>query len=120
MPLPDILYLRHMIDALRRLERYVGGTTRDAFGNDPLVQDAVIRQLTVLGEAAGKLSPGFTQSHGGIPWPDITGIRHKLVHDYFVVDIDVVWVTATSDAPALRPRLETLLDDLEGSPRGSE
>jgi uncharacterized protein with HEPN domain len=120
MPLPDVLYLQHMLDALRRLEQYVRGTTCEAFRNDPLVQDAVIRQLTVLGEAAGKLSPGFTRVHGEIPWPDITGIRHKLVHDYFVVDVDVVWVTATNDAPALRALLEALLDDVEGSPAETE
>jgi uncharacterized protein with HEPN domain len=102
-----------MLDAVRRLEQYVAETTREAFADDPLVQDAVIRQLTVLGEAAGKVSPAFTQLHPEIPWVDVTGIRHKLVHDYFVVDIDVVWVTATADAPVLRPLVEAVLADLE-------
>jgi uncharacterized protein with HEPN domain len=102
-----------MLDALRRLEQYVTETTREAFSNEPLIQDAVIRQLTVLGEAAGKVSSAFAQLHPAIPWPDVTGIRHKLVHDYFVVDIDVVWKTATEDAPALRPLVEAALEDLE-------
>lgn len=113
MPPPDVFYLHHMLDALRRLEQYVAKTTRDAFTSDPLIQDAVIRQLTVLGEAAGKVSPVFGQSHPAIPWADVTGIRHKLVHDYFVVDIDVVWTTATEDAPALTPLVEAALKDLE-------
>ena len=110
---PDILYLRHMLDALRRLEEYIARTTREVFEQDTLIQDGIIRQLTILGEAAGKISPTFAQTHSEIPWPDITGIRHKLVHDYFVVDIDVVWVTATEDAPALQSLVEAALKTFE-------
>jgi uncharacterized protein with HEPN domain len=112
MPLPDALYLHHMLDALRRIESYVARTTSAAFRNDLLIQDAIIRQLTVLGEAAGKVSPDFARSHPAIPWPDVTGIRHKLVHDYFVVDVDIVWTTASKDAPALIPLVEEALEDL--------
>lgn len=110
---PDALYLRHMLDALERLDQYVARTSRQAFGNDSLVQDAIIRQLTVLGEAAGKVSQAFFEAHPEIPWPEVTGIRHKLVHDYFVVDIEVVWVTATEDAPALKPLLQAALEGIE-------
>ena len=77
------------------------------------IQDGFIRQLTILGEAAGKVSPTFAQTHPEIPWPDITGIRHKLVHDYFVVDIDVVWITATEDAPVLRSLVEAAIRTIE-------
>lgn len=111
MPPPDILYLRHMLDALRRLEEYVARTTREAFEQDPLIQDGFIRQITILGEAAGRVSRDFVESHPEIPWLDVTGIRHKLVHDYFVVDIDIVWITATEDAPGLRPLVEVALED---------
>jgi uncharacterized protein with HEPN domain len=62
----------------------------------------------VLGEAAGKVTQEFATSHPDIPWPDITGIRHKLVHDYFTVDIDVVWDTATVSAPNLRSIVEAV------------
>jgi uncharacterized protein with HEPN domain len=113
MPPRDALYLRHMLDALQRIGQYAAGTTRHAFGSDRLLQDGIVRQLTVLGEAAGKVSPAFAQAHTEIPWPDVTGIRHKLVHDYFVVDIDVVWVTATQDAPALLPLIAAALADLD-------
>ena len=112
MPQSDTLYLQHMLDALARLEEYIRRTTREKFGADPLIQDGLIRQLTVLGEAAGKVSRQFVDSHPEIPWPDVTGIRHKLVHDYFVVDVDVVWMTATEDAPGLKPLIEKALEDL--------
>ena len=106
MPLPDRVYLGHMLEAIRRLEEYAARVTRDQFEDDPMIQDGFVRQITVLGEAAGKVSKAFVASHPEIPWPDITGIRHKLVHDYFTVDIDVVWDTATVSAPSLRPLLE--------------
>ena len=117
MPLPDRVYLGHMLEAIRRLEEYAARVTRDQFDDDPLIQDGFVRQITVLGEAAGKVSKAFTSSHPEIPWPDITGIRHKLVHDYFTVDIDVVWDTATVSAPILRPLLEAAHGgaDIQGS-----
>lgn len=114
MPLPDVVYLRHMLDAIQRLEEYAVRTTREEFDEDPIIQDGFIRRITVLGEAAGKISKGFAASHPEIPWPDITGIRHKLVHDYFTVDIDVVWDTATISAPSLRPVVEAALRSEEG------
>ena len=113
MPLPDVVYFRHMLEAIQRLEEYATRITRDEFDEDPIIQDGFIRQITVLGEAAGKISKDFADSHPEIPWPDITGIRHKLVDDYFTVDIDVVWNTATVSAPSLRSMVETALRTAE-------
>jgi uncharacterized protein with HEPN domain len=67
------------------------------------VQDAVIRELEVLGEAAGHVSPQFVAAHPEIPWREITGIRHKLIHDYFGVDLGIVWRTATVNIPEVAP-----------------
>jgi uncharacterized protein with HEPN domain len=117
MPLPDVVYLRHMLDAIQRLEGYAARVAREQFDDDPIIQDGFIRQITVLGEAAGKISKGFVDSHREIPWPDITGIRHKLVHDYFTVDVDVVWDTATVSAPNLRPLVESALKSEEAQGR---
>jgi len=113
MPLPDVIYLGHMLEAIIRLEEYAGRIAREKFDEDPIIQDGFIRQITVLGEAAGKISRVFSAAHPEIPWPDITGIRHKLVHEYFTVDIDVVWDTATVSAPNLRPLVESALKSEE-------
>ena len=110
MPLPDVIYLRHMLEAIQRLEEYATRVTQDQFVQDPLIQDGFVRRITVLGEAASKISEAFAASHPDIPWPDITVIRHKLVHDHFTVDIDVVWATATVSAPNLRPIVEAVLE----------
>jgi len=61
-----------------------------------VLQNAIIRELEVLGEAAGRVSGEFVTAHPEIPWKEATGIRHKLIHDYFDVDLGIVWRTAKS------------------------
>jgi uncharacterized protein with HEPN domain len=115
MPLPDAVFLGHMLSAVDRLAELVAKTDREAFNGDWVVQDAVIRELEVLGEAAGRVSTEFVAAHPEIPWREITGIRHKLIHDYFVVDLGIVWRTATVNVPeverALRAAARTLGTD---------
>jgi uncharacterized protein with HEPN domain len=106
MPLPDSFFLSHMLDAIGRLSELTAKTDREAFDGDWIIQDAVIRELEVLGEAAGRLSPEFVRAHPEIPWRAITGVRHKLIHDYFVVDLEIVWRTATLNVPEVAPLLK--------------
>jgi uncharacterized protein with HEPN domain len=103
MPLPDAAFLGHMLGSLQRLSELLATTDRETFDRDWVTQDAVIRELEVLGEAAGRVSPEFVAGHPEIPWREITGIRHKLIHDYFVVDLGIVWRTATVNVPAVEP-----------------
>jgi uncharacterized protein with HEPN domain len=112
MPNPDVVLIRHMLDAVDRIEAYVSGVNEAAFREDPEKQDAVLRQLQVLGEAARRVSPALREAYPDVPWHKIAGMRNKVVHEYFVVDLDVVWGTALDDAPALRPALERILDSL--------
>lgn len=103
MPPRDAVFLGHMLSAIDRLADLVRRTNRDTFDRDWVVQDAVIRELQVLGEAAGRVSTEFVNAHPQIPWREITGIRHKLIHDYFVVDLGIVWKTATVNVPEVDP-----------------
>jgi len=96
-----------MLGAVNRLTDLVARTDRNRFDEDWVIQDAIIRDLEVLGEAAGRVSPEFTSAHPEIPWREITGIRHKLVHDYFVVDLGIVWRTATVNVHEIRPLVRT-------------
>ncbi|HFE52539.1 MAG TPA: DUF86 domain-containing protein, partial [Bacteroidetes bacterium] len=74
-----------------------------------MVQDAVVRQLEIIGEATRHLSKEFRSAHPAIPWSEIAGMRDKLVHDYFGVDLEIVWETAFRDVPALREKLLAIL-----------
>ena len=114
MPQPDTLFLEHMAAALDRIKELVDRIDRQEFDTDWVVQDALIRELEIVGEAAGRISTELVQSHPEIPWREITGIRHKLIHDYFTVDLGVVWSTATEDAPSVRPLIPNAIKVLRG------
>lgn len=98
---PDAVYLGHMASAVARIAEFVGRVQREAFDRDWTLQNALIRELEILGEAAGKLSGQFVSANPEIPWKEITGLRHKLIHDYFEVDLEVVWRTATVNVPEI-------------------
>ena len=111
---PDALFLGHMLTAMDRIAELVERTEPKAFAGDWVLQDAVMRELEVLGEAAGRVSSDFVKAHHEIPWPEITGLRHKLIHDYFEVDLDIVWRTATVDVPEVLPLIRAAAEDIGG------
>jgi uncharacterized protein with HEPN domain len=108
----DSAYLQHMLDAMDSVGTYLKGLDEAKFRGNALVQDAVIRRIGIIGEAAKRVSPTIRNRHDDIPWQDIAGMRDKLVHDYFGVDIGTVWLTATRDIPALRSRIVVILEEI--------
>jgi len=92
-PRDDGVYLAHIRDAADRIASYIVGVSAERFQDTPLIQDGVVRQIQIIGEAARRLSPGFRSQTAGIPWSDIAGMRNKLVHDYMGVDLEAVWDT---------------------------
>jgi len=94
---------------MSRIERYVDGLTLEQFRADDKTIDAVVRNLEVIGEAVRHLVASQEQLPSGVPWSDIAGIRNILVHEYFGVDLGILWRTVTDDLPSLRPVLEDLL-----------
>ena len=103
------VYLRDILDAINHIEEYLAGVTLEAFQADRMRQDAVVRQIGIVGEASRKLSETFRRDHPGVPWSDAIGMRHKVLHDYFEVDCQTVWDTAREDLPDLRERVTSLL-----------
>lgn len=105
-------YLQHIIEAIDRATGYVAGMDAAAFERDARTQDAVIRALQIVGEAANKArvaDPTLQDSAPEIPWDVMYGMRNRIVHDYFEVDLDVVWQTIQRDLPVLRPQIVHLL-----------
>jgi uncharacterized protein with HEPN domain len=78
-----------------------------------MVQDAVVRNLEIVGEAAKRVSPDLRKRAPGVPWREMAGMRDKLVHDYFGVDLDLVWDVVAAELPAARTRIVNLLIELE-------
>ena len=114
--LPD--YLDHMREAARLACSYVEGQTRDAFLADKRTQQAVILNLIVLGEAATKIaqaSPDYVAAHPAVPWKSLRGMRNRIAHGYFSVDLDIVWDTVETALPALLEQLDEMRAALPGS-----
>lgn len=109
-------YLQHILDAIERASAYArqAGTV-DVFREDSLIQDGVVRNIEVIGEAAVKLqqaAPDFIAQYPEIPWKDMRTMRNKVIHDYFDVDLDVVWSTVEQDLPALAKQISDILSRL--------
>ncbi len=105
------VYLRHVLDAIVRVERYTEGVDDRKFRDELLVQDGVIRQLEIIGEAVKQLSVAFRKQHPQVPWQDIAGTRDKLIHHYFGVSLDKVWLMVERDIPVLKKQVTEILGE---------
>ncbi|NLG79711.1 MAG: DUF86 domain-containing protein [Firmicutes bacterium] len=86
-------------EAVRRIACYVAGMTYDEFLDDVKTQDAVVRNLEVIGEAAKNLSQDLREKYPDVPWKGMAGVRDRLIHHYFGVNLDIVWQIATQELP---------------------
>lgn len=110
----DEVYVSDMRDACAKVERYTKGFDWQAFEGNELTQDAVIRQLEIIGEAGAKVSEGYRTLAPDIPWRLIKDLRNVLIHGYASVRLDLVWTIATEDVPALHKQLDELLRHTSG------
>lgn len=115
----DDAYLLDMLLAARKVQRFSAGVTWRKFRGNELLQHAMMRLIQIIGEAARRVSPECRAAHPEIPWADIIGMRHRLVHDYVHMDIALVWDVVQRDAPALIPLLEPLVPP-EEPPEGGK
>jgi len=97
----DLAYIDNIIDCIRKIKEFSSGLTLKDFKTNELVQDAIIRNIEIIGEASKKISKNTKQTYHKIPWKEIAGMRDKLIHDYLGVDVIVVWKTIHQDIPAL-------------------
>jgi uncharacterized protein with HEPN domain len=102
----DSLYKDHILLSINNILEYTKGLNKKDFSKNNLVQDAVIRNFEIIGEATKKVSDVYKQVHFEIPWKEMSGMRDKLIHDYIGVDIAVIWKTIKEDLPPLKKILE--------------
>jgi uncharacterized protein with HEPN domain len=111
----DRIYLLHIRDAIRQIVEYTA-IQKEAFCADRKTQDAVVRNLEIIGEATKRLSQPLKAAHPDIAWKPIAGMRDKLIHDYFGVNVELVWDVVERDLPVLYEKVEELLAKLPSTP----
>jgi len=97
----DQVILKDILEAISRIQKYIKGLSFDDFLADWKTQDAVIRNIEILGEAAKLLSEEIKQEYSEIPWKDVAGTRDRLIHDYFGVNLDIVWEISMREMPKM-------------------
>jgi uncharacterized protein with HEPN domain len=98
-----------MLDACREALSFVKGRTRRDLDVNRMLVLSLVKEIEILGEAASRVSPEIREATGAIPWTQIIGMRHRLIHAYFDINLGVVWTTMESDLPPLVEKLERLL-----------
>jgi uncharacterized protein with HEPN domain len=111
----DRLYLIHILECTDRIESYTRGG-RDAFMASPMVQDAVIRNFEIIGEAVKQVSEQVREKRPDVPWRAIAGLRDILIHRYMGVDLTAVWDVVEQDLPALKQAVAEILATLQQDP----
>jgi len=112
---PDRVRLQHMIDAAEVAVRFAGGRTRADLDTDQLLVFGLVRAVEVLGEAASRVSPDARLELPQVPWGLIVGMRNRLVHAYFDVDLTILWDTVTGAIPDLLTQLRAALAVMGGA-----
>lgn len=108
----DLVYVGHMLDMAKKAVGKAADLTHDTYDTDENLRLALTHLVQVIGEAGRRVSSEFSAGHPEIPWREIVGMRHKVVHDYLGVDEDIVWQVVTEDLPPLITALEKILAPL--------
>ncbi len=102
----DSLYIDHILQSVNNIIEYTKDLSKQDFSGNKMVQDAVIRNFEIIGEATKKVSDDYKQVHFEVPWKAMSGMRDKLIHDYIGVDTAVIWKTIKEDLSPLKKKLE--------------
>lgn len=104
--------LLDILDAIAQIEKYAS-RGKAVFSSDELIQNWIASHLQIVGEASFALSPDLRAKHSEIPWKQIVGLRHVLVHHYFKINLNIVWSVVEDDLPLFKPRIEAILKEFD-------
>lgn len=107
------IFLLHMLESISNIEKWTKNISQEEFFDDTKTQDAVMRKFEILGEAVRNIPKDFRNTYSHIEWREIAGMRDMLIHEYFGVDLGIVWHTTQKDIPRLRKKIEDIIRELE-------
>lgn len=105
-----LVFIKHIRDAITDIEHSVKNLSQNEFKENKDIKDATIRRIEIIGEATKNVPESFRTKHPEIPWSDIAGMRDKLIHEYFGVNLDRVWVVVKKDIPTLKRQIKEILE----------
>ncbi len=105
----SLIFIKHILDSINKIENFVKGFSKEHFFKDEKTQDAVIRRIEVIGEAVKNIPSAFRDNYPEIPWTKIAGMRDKLMHHYFGIDLETVWKVVNENIPQLKKDMEEIL-----------
>jgi len=108
---PIELLLNDINLAIDRIEQYIKNLSFDAFSEDQKSVDAVVRNLEIIGEAANRLPDEFKEKYSKIEWYKVVGLRHRIVHEYFGIDLEIIWQILHKDLPELKQKIMQILSE---------
>ena len=117
MRIPD--YLEHILEALKRIFNYVDDVDEVGFLTNALIQDAVLRNLEIIGEASNKLvryHDEFIKRYSDVPWEDMYWMRNRISHGYFSIDFEIIWKTIEQDLPQLEMQIQAIYKKIMTQP----
>lgn len=106
----DLVRLLHMLDSVEAILSFAKGKRRSSLDNDRLFLSAVLRELEIIGEAAGRISIKTKRKFPQFPWKELTGMRNRLIHAYFDIDHDIIWKTLREYLPSFRKQLKQAIE----------
>ena len=104
------LLLEDMLLSMEKITSYIGTMDKDSFVKDARTVDAVVRNLEIIGEAASRIPEDFKTIHPQIPWRRVVGLRNRVLHEYFGVDLEIVWSVVTQDLPPMKSGVKQIVD----------
>jgi len=106
-------YLQDILDSINDVASFIGGMGFEEFKRDRKTVNAVVRSIEVIGEASKRIPRGLKAKYKGVPWREMAGMRDKLIHEYFGVDVEILWKTAKDDIPPLKNVVQDMMKSLE-------